>query len=395
MGTKGTRQPGRNRRARLRVFHAGNSRCPICSTEFTKPDVLAGSATLEHAPPESLNGSVSCLTCRECNSRGSRIDQHAALARRATHEWSLGQGTRVEMDFFGIKTSSRFVPRDSTSPFPTRVSHLRNGSIKLGRLPNKKPLDAHKGIRFRIPRLSHYETVSMIKSAYLMVFSLMGEGGYKFAESIALRPVREQIRNPGKRILKGCFVVTGSVPTNRSTNRRMAFLCHAARPPLWIVPMWNGRMVLLPCGGPDPIDELTAAANELKIANNQLAGWTTCRFDESAAITGSVSRESGVSDGALLGAMGRVPTNRGEWEWMVVDHQLGQYVALPFGPVGDNADPDSLHLVEMLGKNAVEGRGLDEGGLTGINLGEWSKDMTICGKTERTVGTKITEPEDT
>ncbi len=126
-----------------------------------------------------------------------------------------------------------------------------------------------------------------------------------------------QIINPKKRILKGCFVVKWTMPETTKVKKQMVFLWHAARPPLWIIPMWGGKVVLLPCGGPEPIDEFVAPEDEIKIANNQLAGWTTCRFDESAAITGSVSGESGIGDGTLLGTTGLVPTDKGEWEWIV------------------------------------------------------------------------------
>ncbi len=162
-----------------------------------------------------------------------------------------------------------------------------------------------------------------------------------------------QIINPKKRILKGCFVVKWTMPETTKVKKQMVFLWHAARPPLWIIPMWGGKVVLLPCGGPEPIDEFVAPEDEIKIANNQLAGWTTCRFDESAAITGSVSGESGIGDGTLLGTTGLVPTDKGEWEWIVVDHHLGQYLALPSRPAGENHRVDCLNVVEMLGDQAV------------------------------------------
>ena len=384
MPKKEKHYPGRKLRLRRRLFNAGNTKCPICLSEFTSSDVVAGKATLEHAPPESLKGSAICLTCSQCNNKASLIDQHATLAKRAIDEWLLGQGTRVEIDFLGFKTSSRYIPSDSNAPLPTQVSHLRKGSIQLGALPSKEHLDINKGIHFRIPRSIHYESISMIKSAYLMVFSLMGEGGYKFAESVALKPVREQILNPEKRILKGGFVVKGTMPGTTKTKKQMVFLCHAARPPLWIIPMWDGKVVLLPCGGPEPIDEFVASEDEIKIENNQLAGWTTCRFDESVRITGSVSEKSGIADGTLVGTPGPVPTDKGEWEWIVVDHHMRQYVALPFRPADENARSDSLYVVEMLGEHTVKGRGLDKSVLARLNLGEWSKDLTIYGKTEKT-----------
>ncbi len=377
------RQTGRKRRLRLRLFHAGNIRCPICLSAFTISDVAAGKVTLEHVPPESLKGSAICLTCSQCNNNTSRVDHHAILAKRAIDEWSAGKGTRVEIDFLGFKTSSRYIPSDPSSPLPTRVRQLRNGTIKLGTLPPKEKLEINKGIRFRIPSSPHYESVSMIKSAYLMVFSLMGEGGYKFAESVALKPVREQIMNPKEKILKGGFVVKGTVPETKETKNQMVFLCHVARPPLWIIPMWDGKVVLLPCGGPEPIDKFVAPKDEIKIENNQLTGWTTCRFDDSAGITGSVGGEPGMVDRALVGTTGLVPTDKGDWEWMIVDHHIGQYVALPFRLANEKPREDSLYVVQMYGDRSVEGRGLDKSALTRLNFGEWSNDMTINVKTEK------------
>ena len=331
--------------------------------------------TLEHAPPESLKGSGLCLTCSQCNNKAGGWEQHAILAKIAREEWSSGRGVPVEIDFFGNKKTSRYIPSDPNLAFPTRVRDLRKGSIKIGALPLKAPLDIKKGIRFRIPLSSHYESVSMIKSAYLMVFSLMGVGGYKFAESVALKPVREQIMNPEKRILTN-FCVEGTIPETEKTKKQMVFLCHAARPPLWVIPMWDGKAVLLPCGGPEPIDKFVVPEEEIKIEYNQLTGWTTCRFNESLRITGLVSEESGIADGTLVGKIpGVMSTDKGEWEWMVVDHHMGEYVALPFRS-------DSLNVVEMLGYHAVEGRGLDKSALTRLNLGEWSKDMTISVKAE-------------
>ncbi len=382
MSKKENNRTGRDRRLRRRLFSAGNTRCPICLSEFTRSDVVAGKMTLEHAPPKSLKGSAICLTCSQCNNKASRMEQHAISAKREREEWSSGRGTRVEIDFFGNKKSARYISNDPNAALPTRVKHLGNGSIKIGALPLKEPLDINKGIRFRIPGSPHYESVSMIKSAYLMVFSLMGVGGYKFAESVALKPVRDQIMNPEKRILTN-FCVEGTMPQAEKAGKQIIFLYYAAGPPLWIIPMWDGKLVLLPCVGPKPIDKFVLPEGEIRIENNQLAGWTTCRYNESVAVTGSVSGESVIGDGTLLGTTGlMMPIDKGKWEWMIVDHHMGQYVALPFRPTGENHRSDSVNAVEMLREHAVKGRGLDKSTLTSLNFGEWSKDMTISVKAE-------------
>ncbi len=340
--------------------------------------------TLEHVPPEGLRGSPICLTCSPCNNGTSRIDERAILAKRARDEWSLGQGTRVEVDFFGVKKSLRYIPNDAQAPLPTRVSQLRNGSIRLGKLPRGEALDSSKGVRFRMLGTAHYESVGMVKAAYLMVLSLMGPAGYGFGGSAALGSVREQIMNPARRALRGCFVSEGTIPGTEKTSKPMVFLCHGARPPFWIVPMWNEKVVMLPCGGPDPIDELIARQGQIEIANSQVTGWTTCRFHESVAIAGAVSGEVDTGGGTLVGTTGLVPTDAGQWEWMVVNHHMAEYVALPFRPAGAEGRSDSLNVVEALGEHSARGRGLDAPRFTRVNRSELRKARTITGLTRRT-----------
>lgn len=224
MSRKKKRRTGRQRRLRLKLFDAGNTRCPICLSEFTRSDVVLGKATLEHAPPKALQGSAICLTCSDCNNQASLIDQHAILAKRATDDWTSGKGTRVEIDFLGVKKTSRYIPSDPNTPPPTRIDHLRKGSMTIGPFSESEFLEAEKGISFRIPRRPRYEWIAMIKSAYLMVFSLMGDAGYNYCNSPALRSVREQIMNPGKRILSGLFVIDGTMPVTDQTDGRIVFL---------------------------------------------------------------------------------------------------------------------------------------------------------------------------
>ena len=374
------RRTGRDRRLRLRLYRAGNTKCPICLSQFTQSDVATGRATLEHAPPRALGGSAICLTCSECNNRASRIDQHAILADRARDAWESGRGARVEIDFFGVKTSSRYIPKNRNDPLPTRVDQLRGGSLNLSGLSNSQQLDVDRGVRFRMPRRSHFESVTMIRSAYLMVFSLMGPSGYNYCESNALRPVREQIMNPEKQVLTSMFVAEGTIGESTEAQPWLVFLCHVARPPIWIVPMWDGKSVLLPCGGPEPIDRIDAVGSTLNIRNDQLTGWTTCRFDESAQIPASVNPEAGITDGTLVGTTGAIPTSRGDWAWMVVDHNKEQCVALPCRPADQMPSKDALNVVVMHGRHAVEGRGLQKADLTRVGLPDWKRrSLTIHG----------------
>ena len=177
---------------RLRLFNRGNNRCPICLSSFTKSEVRSGeSVTLEHVPPKSLQrgfGITSralCLTCKDCNNNaGRQIDQAAYNALK---------DPKVDVWIGGVPHTGSFSLRDGRP-------HLEMGSMRrpfdfLG-LQKERPKFVVK-----IPNPGHVDA-SWLKAAYLSVFSLLGQLGYRFAEGEAIRRVRDQIMSPGKRIIK-------------------------------------------------------------------------------------------------------------------------------------------------------------------------------------------------
>ena len=376
--SKSSHGPGRVRRLRQRLFDAGNNRCPICLSAFDRSDVMAGTeVTLEHAPPKSLGGVPLCLTCKSCNNKASLIDQHAFSSAKARNEWAEGQGAPIVVDFFGHKRSHRFVPRDSNAPFPARKHLFRNGTISLGPVPPKDRLDANKGITFRIPQRDDYEFVSMIKSAYLMVFSLMGTNGYKFAENIGLQPVREQIMNPDEKILKDGFIGTMRLDSDdyRKLERSVVFLCRTQDLPFWIVPVWGDKAVFLSCGGMEPIDELVMNPKEAEIPLSSLVGWVSRRFNSSSATGGTVDDATIDSLAGTVG--GPFPTSKGRWLLVIVFHQMKDYVALPFCPESEFPSSNALNIVDMLSKEEAEGLNLDRMELAATNFGAWKSEMPI------------------
>ena len=100
-------------------------------------------------------------------------------------------------------------------------------------------LVAHKA-----PNARHIE-VGCLRTAYLLVFSLLGSSGYVFARSEALRPVREQILNPDEEIAPSLVHglasgrTLGTVITLRSNER----------PFFWSVRFDDGACVFMPHGG--------------------------------------------------------------------------------------------------------------------------------------------------
>ena len=372
---------GRERRLRRRLFDAGNTRCPICLCDFNRSDVLAGTnVTLEHAPPKALGGAAICLTCKSCNNRASLVDQHACRSKKARREWADGKGAPIVVDLFGHKRSLRFVPHDPNAPFPARKHLLRNGNIELGPLPPKHLLDASKGMSFRIPQRDDYEFVSMIKSAYLMVFSLLGENGYKFAENAGLQPVRRQIMNPGKKILRDGFAGTMRIESDEyeKIDRPVVFMCRTEDLPFWIVPMWNDKVVFLTSGAEEPINELAFSAREASIPSGCLVGWVSRRFNSSSSIAGTVGEATEGSRGSLAGTVGGpIPTNKEGWDYIIVFHQAQDFVALPFCPEGGVPDSDTIKVVDMLSEQEAVGRNIDRKKLTKVNLGSWSRELAV------------------
>ena len=378
---KRARAPGRDRRLRERFFDAGNTKCPICLSTFDRSDVVSGrKVTLEHAPPKSLGGAPICLTCESCNNKASLVDHHAYLSAKARKEWAAGQGAPIVVDILGHKKSYRFIPRDPNSPFPARKHLFRNGSIELGPLPPKEQLDINKGISFKIPQRDDYEFVSMIKSAYLMVFSLMGANGYKFAENIGLQPVRQQIMNPQKKILKRGFIGTMQFESEdlRKLNKSVVFLCRASNPPFWIVPMWNDSTIFLSPGATEPIDELVMNPQESSLPNSSVIGWVSRRINGSAAISGTVADDRNTSSDNLAGAIGGpIATTMGGWLYVVAFHQGKEYVALPYCREGHIPPPEAIGVVDMLSKHEAFGQNLDETQMAAVNVGSWSRDIPI------------------
>ena len=380
--SKKSHAPGRDRRLRKRMFDAGNTKCPICLSSFDRLDVAAGTeVTLEHAPPKSLGGVPICLTCKSCNNKAALVDQHAFSSKKARHDWVAGHGAPIVVDLFGYKKMYRYVPRDPNAPFPARKHLMRDGTIKLDALPTKGRLDSNKGISFRIPQRDDYELVCMIKSAYLMVFSLMGANGYKFAENIGLRPVREQIMNPEKKILEGGFIGRLEIDSEgyRELDRSVVFLCRAANPPFWIIPLWDGNVVFLSCGGTEPIDKLEMNAKEIDLPNSALAGWVSRRFNSSSAIAGTVGGEPNVSGDSLAGTIGGpFPTSRGGWLFVAVFHQMKEYVALPFCPEDELPPTNVINVVDMLNEHEAVGQNFDKTKLAATRIGSWAREMPIA-----------------
>ena len=232
---------------RLRFFKRGNTHCPICLTPFTERDVRAGEVvTLEHAPQESLGGKPACLTCEQCNTGPSTgmIDRAVADYYQAqddggypiTVEGGSGPYTihpkyfDIGKDRIRIRTR-RDVVGESLGPFTLRWTEPKPTDILLG----------------------------LQKSAYLMVFSLLGAAGYRYAQGEAVSSIREQLLSPEKELVRPLVAFTDD-PANPHLPEHAVLLLTENQ--CWVMKIRTELVILPPGGSVDRYRRLAEAFGE-------------------------------------------------------------------------------------------------------------------------------------
>ena len=177
---------------RLHLFGLGNDRCPICLTGFTEADVREGkTVTLEHVPAKTLNagGRALCLTCQGCNNTASKVEAVVAEAQREQ---------KVQLEIPGLPIHTARISVDQKGNISSKLSKLRVSEETFSELFGSA---AKITLRGAMPT-QHYASVPWLKAAYLSVFSLLGPYGYRYAQGEAIEPVRRQIMEPNKEILR-------------------------------------------------------------------------------------------------------------------------------------------------------------------------------------------------
>lgn len=266
---------------RLRLFEKGNRHCPICLTPFTEPDVRAGEVvTLEHAPQQSVGGKPACLTCADCNTgKAEVIDRAVADYYRAR---DLGgypviverDGRQlynvhpkyydIEKDRIRIRTR-RDVVGKSLGPFTLRQTEPHPDAIRLG----------------------------LLKSAYLMVFSLLGYPvGYRYALGEAVSSIREQLFFPEKELVRPLVVFTDGSPNPRLPQDAVLLVVEHQ---CWVVKIGTSLVVLPPGGSVDRYRKL-AAALQPPLELGSTVRWPTLKFGDTNPFLGGKPGASKAED---------------------------------------------------------------------------------------------------
>ena len=343
------RESGSSRR--LALFDRGNTRCPICLVSFSRAAVAKGSeATLEHAPPKALGGTVVCLTCRDCNAAASRkIDQAVAIAAKAVKDRKAGRGIEVELDIFGTKHTaylSTDAPMDPAYLAKVGRSALgskfldnhRSHDIRLLTEVKRGPVwDADKGITITMKQPDpRHMAVSWLRSAYLLVFSLLGPSGYRYAGSDATRPIRDQIAHPDRDLVPSLLCDFSRCPEPQDA----IAIQDSVRPHCWIVKM-GAIGVILPHGGSyehfKGVIDLPDQIRSLKRL------WIPAPFGRTPSIELSLRPDSGCREMDLFGHELVIPVQQYERRCIVANQQGRITTFIPSGPITRRVSPAMGH----------------------------------------------------
>ena len=309
-----------SRDRRLKFFGLGNTHCPICLVQFTEDDVRTGrGVTLEHAPPKTLGGREVCLTCEPCNRRASATSDQAVRRSKNPPE--------LQIETTGVKRTARFWP-DGIPPSKMPYGFGSDPAAKAAQRQLSKEtivavtapiqFDQQTTIRDvvvspKTPNARHVE-LSYLRSAYLLVFSLLGKGGYVYAQSEAIGLIRTQILKLDDEV--------GPSPVRSFRSKRppgnVITLRNNERPFFWSVRFDDGACVFLPHGGSEKhYWQIADLPVEQRIRGWE---WKPGKFGNNYVDRRRLLRQSKLGEEGLFGKEYVTVSNDGcERRWIVVN----------------------------------------------------------------------------
>lgn len=188
--------------------------CPLCLNAIKKNDIDI--ITLEDVPPKSVGGSPKLITCKPCNNVvGGKIESFLHNELLLAHLLKNPEDIpfKAEYTLNGVKIQGRFkiksienheiqcsIDSNDINNYPVftqEMDHNWDGS----NLEIKYDLTSVK-------RNDEYANLSILKSAYLLAFAKLG---YMYILNDNLDPIRDQLHNPDKNILRNSFLVAMGV----------------------------------------------------------------------------------------------------------------------------------------------------------------------------------------
>ena len=112
--------------------------------------------------------------------------------------------------------------------------------------------------------------LGLLKSAYLMVFSLLGATGYRYAQGEAVTSIREQLLSPEKELFRPLVAFTDTANTEHAVLLWTEYQC-------WAVKIRTDLVILPPGGSIDRYRRL-AEALEPPLTLGSTVQWTAPKF---------------------------------------------------------------------------------------------------------------------
>ena len=190
--------------------------CPICLNHFSPKDLsddAPNMLTLEDAPPKSLKGTANVLTCKKCNSEcGHKIDFHLTERMLELDAYSFlpnskikGKFTKDDKTVFGELTVEK--NKTGTAFYHKKINNPKLLDKYIDKLdPNgEDPVFSFEPKKSRVDL--HRLQVAILKTAYLLAFEKFG---YSFILDKSYDQIREQLKNPDKKIYPEGFWIKQS-----------------------------------------------------------------------------------------------------------------------------------------------------------------------------------------
>lgn len=181
---------------------SGNYICPLSFKMFTRDGLNSkyiDQLTIEHVPPESLNGKALCLTSKRENNDAGRTFDKSLQEKIMIEEIKNGKlplnanvyfedNIRMKGEFcFGESPSMKFMFHHKSENIETFLNQIKS-------VPKKE-----FSFSFSLKTYNQFTTVALLRTAYLTAFGHIGYAllfGYNKVINQNYLEIRNQIANP-------------------------------------------------------------------------------------------------------------------------------------------------------------------------------------------------------
>lgn len=201
--------------------------CPLCRSVFPKGALDTGSLTLEHVPPDSIDGRGIVLTCHQCNSKAGHTIEAQLHRRRELIKFVqalTGEGNysgRIQLTMSETETNvdAEIEDRQLRMVVPDEINDPEHREGQFEKLDQMVENDTWDGYKFNVSPAIRYNPrvadLSYLKSGYLAAFASLG---YLYVMQKSLEVVREQISNPEDQLIPNYMI---TLPKSEPTERKM------------------------------------------------------------------------------------------------------------------------------------------------------------------------------